>query len=80
MVQDIRTTSPVIFPLFISVIRSIFIIFYLFLLISLSPVQSKRMVIFKDLEYKDLGRLNPGKWLNDSLVFCGMKCVLLPMV
>jgi hypothetical protein len=80
MVQDIRTTSPVIFPLFISVIRSTFIIFYLFLLISLSPVQSKRMVIFKDLEYKDLGRLNPGKWLNDSLVFCGMKCVLLPMV
>lgn len=33
------------------------------------------MTIFKELRYEDLDRLKPGRWLNDSLVFAGLKLV-----
>jgi hypothetical protein len=40
-----------------------------------SPVERKKMNVFTDVQYEDLERLNPGKWLNDDLVYDGLRCV-----
>jgi Ulp1 family protease len=31
------------------------------------------MTVFKEVRCEDLERLKPGKWLNDNLVFAGLK-------
>jgi hypothetical protein len=36
-------------------------------------VEISNMTVFKDLSFENLERLQPGKWLNDSLVFSGIK-------
>jgi hypothetical protein len=43
---------------------------------SLSPVQARKMVRFKEVHVEDLVRLEPRGWLNDALVFAGIKYVL----
>jgi Ulp1 family protease len=47
--------------------------FIIFTPFSPSNVERKSMTIFTDVTYEDLDRLKPGKWLNDSLVFSGLK-------
>jgi hypothetical protein len=39
----------------------------------LSLVHDRHLIIFKEVAVDHLDRLKPGKWLNDSLVFSGMK-------
>jgi hypothetical protein len=34
------------------------------------------MLVFIDVKYEDLARLKPKGWLNDNLIFAGIKCVL----
>ena len=46
---------------------------YHFSCFSPSSVESRRMTKFKDVQYEDLDRLKPGKWLNDSLIYAGLR-------